>query len=495
MKKQILFQLFFLATIGVFAQGFEAEPNTNIKVLSGTILNVAGGDLTLKSDSTGDATLIACDTGAVKISSGKAVVQRYLPGTAGAWHMVSSPVNRMAILGSDWAPGSNDDFYLYLDPSPGTWVNYKNHSTKTTFFEANGSDKLVGGRGYLVAYNKTNPTNNFESSSLKIGQVNINLSKSTTKSWTWTAGWNLVGNPYSSGLDWSKVHKDGIVTEDAAQVYDANKDGGEGYVIINSILASGQGFFVQAKNDGVQLQLAPEYQVHTNTFTQGYFKQGAATDVLTLRLSSKDYYDETKILIHENSIPEHDFYDVTKLFSYSALVPQIYSHASDGWELAVNAIGGISENMVIPIGIKVKGSNVMSIELTEAEGEFDGPEIILHDLLTDIQHKLSEMPRYNFIADEEDEPNRFLLKFGSVGIEDIVDNKGLNVYKHDDRLYIMNSEAATVQVDIYNVRGQLILSKEIGQGLQSLKLNAPPGAYVVELRTEEAICTRKIMHN
>jgi hypothetical protein len=63
------------------AQGFSIEPNTNIKVLAGTTINVAGGNLLLKSDATGDATVIAF--GAVTHGTGgKAIVQRYLPGDA-----------------------------------------------------------------------------------------------------------------------------------------------------------------------------------------------------------------------------------------------------------------------------------------------------------------------------------------------------------------------------------------------------------------------------
>jgi len=471
----------------VSAQELSVEPNTNIKVLSGTTLKVSAGDLVLKSDATGDATLIAFGT----VAGDSAIVQRYLPGTATseipAWHFISSPVNGMAITDSDWEPGDDDDFYLWYEPSPGTWVNYKNTTVSPTFTGINPGDSLVTGRGYIVNYLGSNPTYNFGSSGLNTGNINITLDKISTKDWDWTAGWNLIGNPYASGLDWSAVSKTNL-TEIYAHIYDPNKSGGEGYEAVNGTIASGQGFFVQAVSDEAVIALQPSQQVHTTT--QTFLKQGA--DKLVLRLTGGQYYDETKILLNEASTPEHDFYDASKFFSFNPQVPQLYSLAPDGWQLAINSIDAISETTVIPLSIKVQGSSEMTIKLTEKEGVFEGPTIILHDLLTNIQHELNKVPGYNFIANEEDDPNRFLLKFGAVGIDELPGSAMLHAYMQDNLLYILNPDAPNARVELYNIKGQLILRKEIGRGLQSMSLNVETGIYLVLLRTDETVATRKL---
>ncbi|MDZ7775131.1 MAG: hypothetical protein U5L09_05700 [Bacteroidales bacterium] len=365
------------------AQGLKVEPGTCIKVETFTKLDIfGGGDLLLESDATGDATVIAL--GEVTLGTGKAIVQRYLPGKASAWHMISPPVNSMSITGSDWAPVTDEDLYLWHEPDPGTWVNYKNTTTEPTFATVNAGDNFIAGRGYIVNYNMDDPTNNFESNGLNTGNVNITLAKSTTKSWNWSAGWNLIGNPYPSGLDWNVVTKTDIVTENYAHVYNPNKAGGEGYEQVNGDIAPGQGFFVQAASDQAVLALEPSQQVHTTT--QTFMKSGA--DQLVLRLSNDSNYDETKIILNEASTPEHDFYDATKLFSFDPAIPQLYSLTASSRKLAINSVSAISELTVIPLSVKVQGSGIMSVQLTEAEGAFEGQEIILHDMLTNIQHKL-----------------------------------------------------------------------------------------------------------
>jgi len=474
----------YLATAQVV--GLSVEPNTNIKVLTGTTLKVTGGDLLLKSDATGDATVIAFGS----VTGGNAIVQRYMPGAINAWHMLSAPVNGMAIAASDWAPDTDEDLYLWDEPDPGTWVNYKNTTVAPTFANANPGDNFITGRGYIANYNTENPTNNFESTALNAGNINITLEKSTTKAWDWAAGINLIGNPYPSGLDWSVVSKSGIVTEFAAQTYDLNKSGGAGYVTLEGTIAPGQAFFVQAVSDQAVLALQPSQQVHVTD--QSFMKQGDASDKLVLRLSSGEYYDETKVFLNEASVPEHDFYDASKYFSFDPQVPQLYSHASDGWQLAINSIDAISESLVIPISIKVQGSGMMSIDLTETEGEFLGQTIILHDLLTNIQHKLNEVPTYSFMADEDDNPDRFLLKFAPVGVDDLPGSAMLHAYMYHNLLYILNPDSPTAEVELYNICGHLVLREEIGQGLQSITVNVATGTYLVMMRTEKTVATRKV---
>lgn len=486
-KTCTLLMMFVLSFIMVPAQGVSVEPNTNLKVLTGTTLKVAVGDLLLKSDATGDATLIAF--GQVTHGAGsKAIVQRYLPGEVSAWHMISAPVNDMTIAGSAWVPGSNEDLFLWHEPEPGIWVNYKNTVIEPKFSTVNPGDNFVTGKGYIVNYFSANPTRNFESSGLNTGNINITLAKSGTKDYTWTAGLNLIGNPYASGLDWDAVVKNGIVSEVYAQIYNYNKTGGAGYEPLTGIIASGQGFFVRAVSDQAVLALQPSHQVHTTT--QTFLKQGE--DKLVLRLTNGDFFDETTILLHEASAPEHDFYDASKFLSFDPQVPQLYSLATDGWMLAINSMDAISEAMVVPVSIKVAGNDMMSIKLMETKGFFDGKPIILHDVLTNTLHNLSDEPTYYFMASEDDTPERFLLKFGPVGIEEAPLGHELNAYMQHNQLCILNPDAPKATVELYNIHGQVILRQVIGQGLQSMSIQVVTGIYMVAMRTEKTITSRKL---
>lgn len=489
-KSTILMLVFVFSTYLLSAQGLTVEPKTNIKVLTGTTLNISSGDLLLKSDATGDATVMG--SGSITHAEGsKAIVQRYMKGPADAWQMVSSPVNGMAITGSTWAPTEDDDFYLWDEPEPGTWRNYKNSTVAPTFNTANGGDNFVSGHGYLVSYDAVNPTKNFESTALNAGSFNLTLVKSDAKSWNWAAGWNLIGNPYAAGLDWSKVTKTNIVTETYAGVYNPNKDGGEGYDYIDGVIAPGQGFFVQAASNNVVLALTPSQQTHVTD--QTFLKNSDPADKLVLLLSSELFSDETKILLNEDSSLEHDFYDATKFFSFNPAVPQLYSYGTDGCTLAINSIDAITETLVIPLSIKVQGTGEMTINLTEIAGQFDGPTIILQDLLTNTEQKLTEEPTYSFVANADDEPQRFLLKFSATGVDEVSASTLLHAYVQNKVLYILNPDAPKAQVELYDMSGQRILNQQISQGLQTIPVNISTGAYVVVMRTERAVATRKVV--
>lgn len=481
--------LFVFNNYLVTAQGLSVEPNTNIMVLSGTDLKISGGDLLLKSDASGDGTLIAL--GSVSHGAeGKSIIQRYLPGASSSWHFVSSPVNDMPILGSDWEPGTDDDLYLWEEPSPGTWVNYKNTTTEPTFASANPGDNFVSGRAYIVSYNSDNPTKNFESNALHSGEFNITLEKNELKNWTWNAGFNLIGNPYSSGLDWSAVNKTGIITEEYAQIYNPNKEGGEGYEPTNGIIAPGQGFFVQAVSDAAVIALQPSQQAHTSG--QLYKNENVVTDKLVLRLSNGQHFDETSLVLNESSTDAHDFYDASKFFSFSNNVPQIYTRTPEGRPLNINSVNEISETLQIPVSIKVNESKLMSVELLETTGGFEGLPVVLHDLQTNTQQQLSSNGTYNFFADPEDDQDRFILKFGTVGISDTPVSSTPNVWGYNNSLHVINPETFDVHVELYDIRGQLILQKTIGPGLSTIPVNVVSGAYLVTLRSNQTVSTRKL---
>ncbi len=487
-KTITLMMMFVLSNYLASAQEMKVAPGTNIKVETGTTLNISAGNLVLESNASGDATVIAL--GSITYESGSsAIVQRYMPGAIAAWHLISSPVTGMAITASNWAPGSDEDLFLWLEPSPGTWVNYKNTTSPPTFATANPGDDFVTGRGYLADYNTANLTNNF-TGPLKTGNVTINLVKSDGKAWNWAAGWNLIGNPYASGLDWSAVVKTGLA-EAYAQVYNSNKAGGAGFDQVTTI-ASGQGFFVQAATNGATLNLLPSQQVHTTSAV--YLKDGAADDGnLVLRLSGGSYFDETKIIINEASLKDHDFWDATKINSFDTQVPQINTLIEGSHPLTINAIPAISSAVVIPVSIKVPADGNMTIELKELSGTaFEGQTVMLHDVLTNTMQTLNDNPVYHFDASVNDNPDRFLLKFGAVGVAEMEHNTLLNAYMSGSLLYVLNPDASKAQVELFNIRGQLVLSKEIGQGLQSMYVDVATGAYIVMMQTDQAITTRKI---
>ena len=339
----------FLLHFFTIAQEVRIEPNTKITIESGTTMNITSGNLVLESDANGDVSLIVLGT--VEINNGgKTNVERYLSGSAQAWHMLGAPVSGMAINGSGFAPGDDDDFYAWNEPSPGTWVNYKTSTGQTpTFLDVNNnSNNFQLSKGYLVAYNTINPTKEF-TGLLNTGEKIITLKNSATKNWEYTNGCNLISNPYSSAIDWNLApNRTTLFIDNFAYAYNEARVGSPGYEEIDggslgADIAANQGFFVLVK---------PETANNTNfTFTANMQTHGGGTyykaitnteDKLILRLTGNKYYDETSIRIKDESTYNRDRTDAIKMNSYNVNVPNLYTISANNINLAVNSIPEIA---------------------------------------------------------------------------------------------------------------------------------------------------------
>jgi hypothetical protein len=487
----------FLLHFLTIAQEVRIEPNTKITIEPGTTMDITTGNLVLESDATGDVSLIVL--GAVEINnSGKTYAERYLPGSAQAWHMLGAQVGGMAISGSGFAPGNDDDFYAWYEPSPGIWVNYKNTTVVPTFNTVNNGDNFLPGKSYLIAYNSENPTKTFNGN-LNTGDVAFNLKNSGSKSWTYNSGWNLIGNPYSSPIDWNTATRTQF-QDDYAYIYDPNKDGGEGYVSVNggaadAYIGSNQGFFVLATTaaNNQNFTFTNAIQTHGGG---SYLKSSATENTLVLRLSSQNYYDETTIALSEECSFNRDRRDALKLYSFNSSIPQFYSISQDEINLAVNSIPDMAVEKPIPLGIRIPEAGTYIIGLQTSTNDFASSIFYLEDKVSNKLHKISEED-YQFTSPQGAIDNRFVLHFG---ISDVNENDGsdmLNIWVYNNQLNItIIGVIGENQLKIFDIHGRLMRSKSIFiNGKYSEMLNLRPGVYVVRLQNCSMVKSTQIIIN
>ena len=143
--------------------------------------------LTLQSDVNGSASLIT--NGSLNLST--AIIQRYIEvNNTDEFHQLSSPVVNQLI--SDGFSPSTESFYAWSEGND-SWIPYENPA----FIGLNGSNSFVPGRGYAVTY-QTTSTKNF-SGNLNNASINTLL---TLTGGIYT-GWNFIGNPYPSAINWN----------------------------------------------------------------------------------------------------------------------------------------------------------------------------------------------------------------------------------------------------------------------------------------------------
>ncbi len=475
---------------------FKVPPTDSFTCIDLTIK--AGGNLIISDG----ASLINRDSsiweGTIAIeAAGSASLTRTLPGGAQAWQMISGPAYA-DISDNGWNPVSGtDDFYTWDEAAPGTWVNYLVSTGSLNFPGLNGGgDLLQKGKGYLVAYNAANKVLNLTATSaspINSGDIGVTLKNTgSSKSWTYASGWNLLGNPYPSYIDWNLADLDQFV-DDFAYWYDPNKSGGEGYVAVdgsnlNARIAPFQGFFVLAKSTAHN---------ETFTFTNAMrthlpsAKEGMeiSEQAIRLRLSGANRYDETDLRIRTESDQDRDRLDALKMFSFNAEIPQLYSFSANSVPLAVNSIPFIDDEAPIALGmiVPMDGSYAISLENSE---DFNAESILLEDRQLGVFHPLLEQP-YPFEASSGKQEGRFLLHFKSLADSELNETASIRIFQQGSNLYLHSSEPLSL-FEMYTMDGKLLQSNAL-QSATSFEIRVPSvaGVYFIRLRHETGTLTRK----
>ncbi|MDP2234840.1 MAG: ice-binding family protein [Bacteroidales bacterium] len=468
------------------------EPGKTLTVY-GTLTNNAGvAGLIIKSDATGTASLIH------STANVSASFERYMNDADWAdwtdgWHFVSSPVATQAISPNFTVdPASDYDFYSWHEPS-NLWVNFKNNINPPTWSTANtinnglsnNSSNLLVGKGYMVAYN---------SSEVKVFSGNLNVADITVQDLTITGtsnanrSWHLLGNPFSTALtwdagsDWNLTNIAGVakIWNEALQAYSDLTS-----TPVSSIPAT-NGFMVQASTGTGSLTLPAAKRDHS---AQAFYKNTVPIHRIVLMASPMDKLSgqhSTICFIPEATEDFDLMYDSEFLAGYA---PKFYS-ISDDFKLSTNSLPSMNDEIVIPFGFVKNNASDYSIELTET---IDGQMLYLSDLKTNTVHTFNNNPVYHFNSEEGDNPNRFLLYFGTVGIDNLVDNESFRTYFSGGNLYMMIPDGKAV-LEVFDILGRMVQSKAIfGEGLHSQPFNQPPGFYIVRLLGENGAKTVKII--
>lgn len=475
------------------------NPEASLTV-SSTITNNAGnGGLLLKSSATATASLIHYNTGV------SATVERFIAKynviNDFMFHFISSPVVSQLIqpefVTSNPNPTYGHDFYAFSEPE-NMWINTKaDDGSWNNMFE----NKFLVGKGYLIAYD-TDVTKTF-TGELNSFPASSPLEQSCTNTALRGEGWNLLGNPFPSALDWNLLTRgEGI---DSALYYYNNDAENYQYFLPLPGLGSGyigngsqyippmQGFMVHAKSTGTKtVSISNAARTHSGKDT--YYKSGQSVPgSMSLTVSINGKKDETFIHFNNQATTAFDGeYDAYKLKSYSSEVPKIYTKGSDNNELAINGLPELSGDMTIPVYFEaaIEGTYTLTANLEQLQGT----QVLLEDKTENITRNISQNPVYTFSASPGENANRFILKFGSVGIGDIDPDADIKIYTVDKNIVINAPESSKLDITVYNLTGQLMLSSKSNGGQITLPAgNLSKGVYLVSVVNNGKVVNRKIV--
>lgn len=467
------------------------DASTNVEIPVGATnyptisASASCNNLTLKSDASGDASLIG--QGQLTIN-GTATVEQYVTGFAGGdpgWHFLSSPMAGYTIAGSDFEPGSGvDDLYEWSE-STNTWINYY-----TTF----GDTEFTEGKGYLIAYSAAG-VKSFTGGpfSLNFDAFPLGLSYTVEQG---KKGYNLLGNPYTSAIDWDLVDKSAgdidasvavVKASDGSYIY-WNGSAGD---LTDGIIPPHQGFFVLV-SAATNLTINPTDQVHPNN--KFYKAENTFTETLKVSLQGQESENNTYFQFRDDATSNFDNHaDAEKIFGW-ATIAQLYSELDDT-KYAINCLPHSDEVITVPLGIKINTNEDLSLDFSGLDSFYNTIRIDLEDLKTGETINVRENPSYSFSAETSDAPNRFLLHFNGVtAVSEIDEVQAPIVYAVDQAIYINSGLETSADIYIYNINGQLLGQDFLdAKELKKVNMHRAAGMYLVHIKTANGVFTQKVI--
>lgn len=469
-----------------------------VEVLPGKSLTVNGvltnnGILTLKSDANGTATIKTLGT----VTNGGTTnynVEQYL-SSGRQWWYLSSPVS--AATSNVFAPAvSTNKIGTYVED----YLNDNNALTNAPYYtdpyNAGSSTALSVGKGYVVKLSSQDGgTYTFTGGSLNNGDIRITPTRTGTSNAK--RGFNLIGNPYPSYIDWDLLYDPASATNMRNAIWFRTWNGtamdfhtysdGEGVPDEASAkIAPMQGFWVKVHADGSNGSLTFKNAHRSHKAESGYnpLKVKTADDRQRVRLVLSDgtNSDETLIVGKSYASDSQDAYDIEKMSNESADISEIYSMI--GTEtMVINSVAPITAGKTVALGIRSTSEKAYSITASQLQNIPTDVRVILVDAEAETETELSEGVSYNFVASAGALNNRFSIQFRSPGATTQVVNDSKNqilVYSNSQQqIEIISTESlpAGTQIRVFNAAGQTIAQMQAAGNRISIPASISKGVY------------------
>ncbi|WP_426330167.1 fibronectin type III domain-containing protein [Pedobacter sp. R-06] len=470
-----------------------------------------GGYLTLLSSAAQTALIDGTGIGNV---SGNVTMQRYLAAGYG-YKYFSSPVQSATVNSFASIVDLNatfPNFYTYIENQASS--GFTPYTTVT--------NPLVPMHGYAADFGASTAPKTVSIT----GAVNNGAISSTiyNHNQPYSEGFNLVGNPYPSPIDWNaasgwtKTNIDNAVyffnsgnTSQYTGTYSTYINGVSSDGIAGNIIASMQGFFVHVSNGSFPVSgtFGVDNNIRVNNLSPVFHKSTLSTvpkqntrrPRILLRLSanfSDHEHSSDPLIIYtsDQASPVFDKnLDAIKLMNLDDQIPNLYSLAADASKLVINALLDLDTLTVIPLGLQTSRNGTITFNLRNTEQWPNALHIYLVDAVTGAVQDLLLNPKFTIGLNQGTYTDRFSLRFNKVNAP---------LEKKDEYSLYGSGGALYVHIKLIDEqKGYLLISNLIGQRISRQPINgngdyelhglSPDIVYVVSFMTPKGRHSKKIL--
>lgn len=487
---------------------------------------VSGGNLIIASNSTATATVWS-GSGTI---TGQVKVQRFIPSSERRWRFLSSQVNSTtladwqgeihvtgslgAVNGFDPTSSNQPSVYTYNETQISGDLNYGWESAKHI------DSPVTAAKGYRVFVRGTRDAGRLNGTITTQDEVTLDVigtltSGNVTMNPTFTSsdvlsndGWNLLGNPYASAIDWNQFHDAGRSGIDpdysgtdyahldpTVYIYNAASNAYVSYnalssgSLTNGIIPSGAAFWVKATAAGPSMLLRESHK--TSSVPLSVHKADPGSDFTIRLVRNESNYDDLIIKYMSEAQPEYDAYDIKKMFGPDV---NLASGIGMNTHMTLDARPNRTSGDTIQLCSWMKSDGDYTFEFYNIDSFAPGKEVYFLDLLLKQQINVRSDKKYAFHFDLFD-PNqygieRFLLIIGDrvpgTGIWEKQDKTRSSIFAYpqitSNRLTLMGLQPKQAEIEIRDMHGRLLqeLTKTGNTDQMEIDLSGyPAGAYLI----------------
>ena len=446
----------------------------------------------------------------------------------------SSPVKN-AVLSEVFSASPQNSFYTFETQNYIDANNDSSDDDENAWQAAN--DLMEIGKGYTAMAPNTNPFINTQSvifnGEINNGTIDVSIQLSGDNS-NDEDDWNFIGNPYPSAINAdsllnnqnNKALLSGSIyfwthstaanntqkySADDYAMYNAGTGGIAAYSngsIPSGNISSGQGFFIEANNEG-NIKFNNSMRVKSdniNFFKSAPLKVEKANekDKIWLNLyNNEGAFSQILIgFINGASTSYESNYDGQRFEGNNYI--SFYSIA-DHHELAIQGLPPFQGNEIIPLGIssKIEEEIELHIKLAQTSGVFGEHDIYLFDKKLNKIHLLNKEPYAFRIQKNTKVQDRFSLQFDNAILKNgdltdiIIENEKLIISKTANRLNVSTTNKRLItSLDVFDVLGRRIKNYKTNQREVTLPKSIfnTKGIYILKVRLEDSkVLIKKII--
>ncbi|NQY11889.1 MAG: hypothetical protein HRT71_20530, partial [Flavobacteriales bacterium] len=441
-----------------------------------------GNRVTLLSNPTGTARIASLVAGTC--ITGDITMQRYVAAGPTTWRYLTSAVSGTTI--ADF----NDDIYTTGftgandPPAVNPWSSIYTYDETIAgvidsgFIAAtNTTNAIAVGQGFWAYVDGTSAYTIDVVGAPNVGNINlpVNYTNHATPS---EDGWNMVGNPYPSTIDWDSPSITKTSINAAIYIWNADLQQFSSYISPfgtnggSNEIASTQAFWLQTNGNGAAIQLTESCKINSDA---SFLKQNTGSP---LRIKSQNNYggDELIINFEPNSSNAFDTnFDAKKIKTSNINLPTI-SSMTNGIEYSINQMN--PQEIDIPIKILAGISGIQNITIENANLFNNVSCLILEDLFNNTFYDLALIDSFSTYIYDTTQTARFLLHIGAP--VDINSTDASSFGNNDGEIiYIKNSSSSFDVVWKDNLNTILQSSNNVFTSDSLTNLTA--GTYYIEV--------------